>query len=348
MVVSVALLISTGCDYFPSSLLVPDSGPLDALVDGPTRDGPAYDGPTRDGPAYDGPAPDGPAPDGPAPDGLTPGDLLVPDKLPVPDTIGGPLVKIVAGQFKMGSLASELCRESDEDLHQVTLTHDFWIFPHEVTQAQFMTAMGYNPSFHSSCGSNCPVENVTWHEAAAYCNALSTAQKLGQCYTCQGSGASVKCTTASVFSGGGIYSCPGYRLPTEAEWEYAARAGTTTSLYSGAITSCTKADAKVGSIAWYSGNTSSTMPVGQKQKNAWGLFDLHGNVWEWNHDWYQSTLGTSNVTDPWGGPTGTHRCCRGGAFYDKPRYLRSASRGVCLPGSRDYWKGLRCVRTVKP
>ena len=281
------------------------------------------DGGVKDGPGIDGDKADG---------GVVPGTWIT----------------VQNGTFTMGSPASELCRGSNEEQHQVTLTHGFEIQMTEVTQGQFQSVLGYNPASFSSCGSTCPVETVSWHEAAAYCNALSTQKGLAQCYTCSGSGASVTCSEASAYSGQTAYSCPGYRLPTEAEWEHAYRAGTTTAFYSGPITSCS-ADANAGKIGWYSSNSGSTThPGGQKQKNAWGLYDMAGNVWEWCHDWFQSSLGSSAVTDPWGSASGSYRVLRGGSWNLLANLMRAAARfNFLLPTDRNGDIGFRCCRATE-
>ena len=259
---------------------------------------------------------------------------------------------ISAGTFTMGSPTSEPCRywgTGGEDQHQVTLTHGFEIQSTEVTQGQFLARMGYNPTYFPSCGQSCPEEDVSWHEAAAYCNALSAQVGLTACYSCTGAGPTIACTEAPGFSGKDIYGCPGYRLPTDAEWEYAYRAGTTSALYSGAkdpATCLSGADPKADPIAWYDANSGNTThPVGQKAANAWGLYDMAGNVEEWCHDWFQTNLGFSAVTDPWGAPSGSSRVIRGGAYRFSAGGLRAAMRSQGPPSGRgDPW-GFRCCRT---
>ena len=265
------------------------------------------------------------------------------------DTFSTPgFVSIPAGTFVMGSPASEPCRGSNEDQHQVTLTHGFEISDHETTQGEFQALMGYNPSGFTSCGASCPVEWVTWYEAAAYCNALSAQKGLTACYDCTGSDAGVSCTESTSYSGSKIYDCPGYRLPTDAEREYAHRAGTTTAYYNGAndpakCMACS--DANADAISWYKCNSGSTThPVKQKPANAWGLYDMAGNVWEWCHDWYQANLGSSAVVDPVVG-SGSLRAVRGGNWNSTAGGMRTAFRGGYGPTLLLNRIGLRCSRT---
>jgi formylglycine-generating enzyme required for sulfatase activity len=280
--------------------------------------------------------------DGPKPD-QTPGDSGV---------VPGTWKTIAKGTFTMGSPPDEPCRDSMEQQHQVTLTHDFELQTTEVSGGQFLGLMGYNPS-QMSCGLTCPVEMVSWHEAAAYCNALSQTAGKAVCYTCSGSLASVTCQEAAAYSGPSVYKCPGYRLPTEAEWEYAYRAGTTTAYYNGAsdgakCTTCSAKDANLDKIGWYcaNSNNSSTYPTAQKQPNPWGLYDLAGNVHEWCHDWHNQSDLSGPSTDPWGSVSGTARVMRGGAWdypaHDKRAAFRERRE---VPKYRDLTLGFRCART---
>ena len=268
-------------------------------------------------------------------------------------TVPGEWVSISAGSFTMGSPPSEPCREGigghKETAHKVTLSRAFEIVSTEVTQQQFTTLMGYNPAYHQTCGSGCPVEHLTWEEALSYCNALSSRRKLEACYTCSGAGSTITCTIAAKYAGVAIYSCPGYRLPTEAEWEYAYRAGTTTPLYNGSITACDSKDAAADAIGWYGANAQGRPhPAKQKTPNKWGLYDMAGNVWEWCHDSFLSNLGADAVTNPVVGlPTSTCRIERGGSFEDWPGHMRGAGHRNCF--SRDKqtrYLGFRPVRTL--
>ena len=257
-------------------------------------------------------------------------------------------ITVTAGKFYMGSPTTESCRDTNNEVyHEVTLTKNYEIATTEVTRSEFYQVMNYSPSMASGCTSACPVDNVSWSEAAAYCNALSASKSLGACYSCTGTGSSVSCTVDTTYaSSGAIYSCPGYRLPTGAEWEFAARSGTTTPLYNGAITSCTGIDSNADAIAWYKMNASnSSHPVKGKKANAWGLYDMAGNVTEWTNDFYQENLGSSSVSDPTGPTTGTLMVLRGGSWNQETSYLRSASRFKVAATGRSAFIGFRCVKT---
>ena len=262
-------------------------------------------------------------------------------------------VTIKAGTFQMGSpdgtgtQPKENCRATNETQLKVTLTRDFEMQTTEVTQDQFYAVMGYKPWKFTSCGGTCPVEQVTWDEAAAYTNALSSKAGLTACYSCTGIGTSVKCQETSATKGKGIYTCLGYRLPTEAEWEYAYRAGTTTAFYNGGISSCKGKDPNLDKIGWYDQNSSTTMhPAGKKTANAWGLSDMAGNVWEWCHDWL-TTYPKTSVIDPVGA-TGSLRVRRGGSWGDAADRARAAYRDSVGPGGRSSYLGIRLVRSLPP
>jgi formylglycine-generating enzyme required for sulfatase activity len=287
---------------------------------------------------------------------------------PAPDVKApGAWVRISPGTFAMGSPADEPGRHANETRHQVTLTRPFVIQTTEVTQAQFRDVMGYDPSEFSKCGRDCPVEQVSWNDAAAYCNALSGREGLAPCYECTGEGLGVWCADAPAFPS--PYQCPGYRLPTEAEWELAARAGTTTALYTGRITIRGRNDApELEAVAWYLGNsivgyeggfdcapstwrqrtldTCGPHPVGQKQRNQGGLHDVVGNVWEWCHDWYVEDLGAGAATDPAVLETKLGRVFRGGSWDNGAASSRVARRNGGAPGTRYVDVGFRPAKTL--
>ena len=206
-------------------------------------------------------------------------------------------VWIAPGKFMMGSPVSEPDRKSDEAQHTVTLTQGYWMSDHETTQAEYQLVMESNPSNWK--GESLPVETVSWNDAVAYCQKLTERER----------------------AGGRITSQQAYRLPTEAEWEYAARAGTAGPRYG-----------ELNSIAWWSGNSGSeTHAVKQKAANAWGLYDMLGNVWEWCGDRY-GDYPTGSVTDPKGPSSGFDRVSRGGCWLNDAGQVRSAIRNRLPPG----------------
>jgi formylglycine-generating enzyme required for sulfatase activity len=219
--------------------------------------------------------------------------------------------------FLMGSASSEDGRDSDEGPQTtVTLTNAFWMAPQLVTQGEYLAVMGTNPS--SAAGdTNRPVEMVSWNDAQSYCQAL----------------------TQQEHSAGRIPASLHYRLPTEAEWEYAARAGTTNRFYFGDDPNY----ALLGNYAWFTGNSDSIPhPVGTKKPNPWGLSDMAGNVLEWCQDWYGNYPGGSQ-TNPGGRPTGTERVVRGGSWYSDGWLCRSAARNSFPPATKSPQIGFRVV-----
>ncbi|MBD3161782.1 MAG: SUMF1/EgtB/PvdO family nonheme iron enzyme, partial [Candidatus Eisenbacteria bacterium] len=248
----------------------------------------------------------------------------------------GPYVGIV---FTMGSPLEELGRDTDETLHTVVLTREVEFAPHEVTQEEFEGLMGRNPSRH--VGPDRPVENVTWFDAVDYCNALSLQEGLTPAYVINGTDVTWD------------READGWRLPTEAEWERACRAGTETALFNGDLTwpACVDTlgapDPVADASAWFCGNAgSSHHAVEGKLANSRGLHDMHGNVWEWCWDWYVADLGTEVVLDPQGPPGGSQRVIRGGSWYYFARECRSASRAPYWPNSADDIVGFRVVRNA--
>ena len=152
------------------------------------------------------------------------------------------------------------------------------------------------------------------------------------------------CADQPAYSAGKIYQCPGYRLPTEAEWEYAYRASSTSALYNGTITAnCNQTDPNADLIAWY--KVAGVNPVAAKQPNAWGLFDMAGNVWEWTYDLNVNDLGAGAATDPWGAASGSSRTYRGGSYFYGLKYVRAAYRSAWTETGRSADIGFRCVRT---
>lgn len=235
------------------------------------------------------------------------------------NSLGMQLVSIPAGSFRMGSPMTEEGAHADEVQHEVTLSKPFHLGTTEVTQAQFQKVMGRNPSnflpgvVREPNSGNFPVDSVTWKDAVEFC------RKLGELPEEKAAGRV-------------------YRLPTEAEWEYACRGGTT-----GPFAGTEETD-ELHHFAWSKGNSeNATHPVASRKPNAWGLYDMHGNVWEWCHDHYQKRYDQAPVTDPQGPKSGTEHVVRGGSFLSPENHCRSASRHAQLPDHAAIDCGFRVV-----
>jgi formylglycine-generating enzyme required for sulfatase activity len=243
--------------------------------------------------------------------------------------VPGEWVAIPPGTFTMGSPLDEW-GDSDEVQHEVTLTRGFELQTTEVTVRQFSELMGYSAPGSRAC-EDCPVENVSWSEAAAYCNALSCLAGVPRCYDCMHTAWEVTCAPAAEYAS--PYECPGFRLPTEAEWEYAARSGTTGATYG-----------DLADIAWHEENSDRRAhPVGTLAPSPWGLHDMLGNVYEWCHDWY-GDYPDGPVTDPSGATRIGSRVLRGGSYAVFARYVRVALRFGYLPRQRLDGLGFRVSR----
>ena len=247
---------------------------------------------------------------------------------------------VPAGRFVMGSPGGEEGRSVDERQHEVRISQGFWMGKYEVTQEEWEAVMGSNPSDFESCGARCPVERVSWEDVQEYIRKLNERE-----------------------SGSGYV----YRLPSEAEWEYAARAGSGGATPEGELRILGRHNAPVLDVqAWYGGNSGVSYaggddcsgwegkqygavrcgphPVGLKKANGWGLHDMLGNQAEWTADWY-GAYRSGSVTDPRGPSTGWFRVIRGGSWTDNARMVRSAYRNRYLPGGRRGDLGFRLVRT---
>ena len=253
-------------------------------------------------------------------------------------------ILVKGGTFKMGSPQDEPWRSKDEVQHEVTVG-DFYISPYEVTQKDYAAVMGNNPSNFK--GEDLPAESVSWLDAVAYCNALSRRDGLKPVYTVDGA------TVTWDRSAGG------YRLPTEAEWEYACRAGTTTPFNTQTSISPEEANYyghypyeiegnyfSQGKLATKPGRyRQTTVAVNSFSPNAWGLYNMHGNVSEWVWDYY-GEYDTAAAADPTGPPTGTRRVYRGGGWNDFAKNLRSAYRGTLPMEQGSFNLGFRLVKNA--
>ncbi len=261
--------------------------------------------------------------------------------------------RLEAGTFTMGSLETEPGRNDDELAHEVTLTNAFYMGTTEVTQAAFRDLMGYDNSNNPEC-KRCPVDEVSWNEAAYFANLMSDCLDLQRCYICTGDLPDADCKLKGSFES--PYKCRGFRLPTEAEFEYAARAGTTASFSNGGNLNDGNEDMCEGNLpldngslvddfAWYCGNATTTQPVGEKEPNPWGLHEMHGSVWEWCEDIY-TDYPEKPMTDPVGYDPQPRLVKRGGSWDTQTRFLRSANRLWQGEEYRDDTLGFRLVRTA--
>jgi formylglycine-generating enzyme required for sulfatase activity len=233
----------------------------------------------------------------------------------ITNSIGMKLVLIPKGKFTMGSPESEKGRQKDETQHEVTISKDYYLGVYEVTQSEYKQVMNKNPSNFQGekikgDSSPHPVDQVSWNDAVEFCKRLSglpEEKKAGRVY----------------------------RLPTEAEWEYACRAGSTTAYSFG------ESSQSLSDYAWFSNNSDDrTHPVGQKKPNAWGLYDMHGNVFEWCSDWY-AEYPKGAVSDPAGPKVSSDSVYRGGCWYYGVAVCRSAHRRRFDPSLRVILYGFR-------
>jgi formylglycine-generating enzyme required for sulfatase activity len=219
------------------------------------------------------------------------------------NNIGMTFLLLPAGSVVMGSPADEPGRNTDEMQERVTISRAFYLQTTEVTQGQWKRVMGTNPSRFSDCGEDCPVEQVSWHDTQAFIRKLNDLEGTNR-----------------------------YRLPTEAEWEYAARAGTATAYFWGKAPDCSRAN--YGNSLWGSeckgANPGKTVKVGSFRPNTWGLYDMAGNVWEWVDNWY-GPYNSSQITNPDVPRSGVFQVQRGGAWDSDAAACRTALRVKALP-----------------
>lgn len=286
------------------------------------------------------------------------------------DLPGGVVMEFVgipAGSFVMGcvpgrdDVAETDCNgawQYGQNPHDVTLTRDFWMAKFEVTTAQYnsLTPPSIYHAHFASCGPTCPRDNVNWHQAARFANRVSADEGLPSCYTCVGDDAYPTCTSVA-----DPYACTGYRLPTEAEWEYAARAGTNFAYPGGdarPISNGGGENAILPTLGWWVFNsatvavpTGTIHPVGQKLPNAFGVYDLFGNSWEWTNDWSDGTAhDLGPATDPTGAAYnatyGDYRIRKGGGYLDSARDSRLTARFDTWGPNRFSDHAFRLVRTA--
>ena len=244
-------------------------------------------------------------------------------------------VTIPGGTFQMGNIQNDNQYTREEPTHDVSIS-GFEMSIYEVTQEQYQSVTGSNPSGDYGVGADYPVYNVSWFDAMKFCNKMSDAADLDRCYddstwTCD-------------------FGANGFRLPTEAEWEYACRAGTETNFHTGNdLSSDSRTSTDLDRAGWYWINwgdaNRKTHTAGEKEPNAWGLYDMHGNVWEWCNDWYDKDYYDSSPSaDPTGPTSGSYPVTRGGGWDNIARECRSSIRDRRHPSGTYYYLGFRVVR----
>ena len=258
------------------------------------------------------------------------------------------MVKISYGEYEMGSDENEWGHEVDEEKHLVTISGSFLMSLKEITQDQWKDVFENNPSNNKSCGGDCPVEMTNWWEAITFVNKLSEQSNIETCYElkgCKGTlGIDYACKSVELRS----LSCRGYRLPTEAEWEYAARAGSKGIFSTGECLNDEQAnyDARYNRMGCKKGiYRKRTIEAGKLAKNRWSIYDMYGNVWEWVWDW-KSDYSTQPVVDPVGPKKGKTKVVRGCGWGSISKYCRSANRGEMSPGARSSSLGFRIVKSM--
>lgn len=252
------------------------------------------------------------------------------------------MIAIESGSFLMGSPAGEPGREeqNDEEQHRVEVTRGFWLTTTEVSQALYEEVCGANPS--RWIGPSLPVENVTWFDCMRFCNRLSEFHGYRPAYMIDGERVEWD------------RSADGYRLPTEAEWEYACRAGASTAFGFGDDADllhlyanyCDRTCEREWRDTDHDDGFAFTAPVGSFRPNAWGLHDLHGNVWEWCWDWWEPFTADAR-SDPTGPPNGTHKVEKGGCWEVGPDMCRQAYRHYVEPDQKRSYLGFRIARTAR-